>query len=160
MYFDFANVLIFLLAGMAFVAVSMILGALIRPKEEPGEDTLKPYECGEEPIGSAWVRFDIRYYTMALVYIVFAVEVAFLMPWAVVLREGLETAGIGSFALWEGLIFTVILFLGLVYVWAKGDLGWVKEFGRTRRPEGAGFGKPATPRPPAPRKGESNKKSA
>ncbi len=127
MYFDYANTLVFLLAGMAFVFVNMVVGALLRPGRD-GAVGLEPYECGEEAIGSAWFRFDIRYYTVALVYLVFAVEIAFLFPWARVLKEALREPGIGGVALIEGLLFVAILFLGLAYVWVKGDLDWVKSF--------------------------------
>jgi NADH-quinone oxidoreductase subunit A len=130
MYFDYLNVLVFSGVGLVFVFANMIAGALIRPKRTTtvGREV---YECGEPTIGEAWIRFDIRYYTVALVYVIFAVEIAFLFPWALVLKEALantgaaEGAGIGLFALVEGVVFIVILFLGLAYVWAKGDLDWV-----------------------------------
>lgn len=127
MYFDYANILVFTLAGMAFVFINMVVGSLVRPKRSTSEG-LEPYECGEEVIGSAWFRFDIRYYTVALVYIVFAVEIAFLFPWARVLTQAFAEEGIGGVALLEGFIFVAILFLGLAYVWVKGDLNWVKSF--------------------------------
>jgi len=130
LYFNYTNILVFLLAGMAFVLVNMILGSLLRPRRKTG-DGLEPYECGEEVIGQAWFRFDIRFYTVALVYLVFAVEIAFLLPWARVLKEAFATPGIGGVALLEGILFIAILFLGLAYVWVKGDLDWVKTF-RTR----------------------------
>ncbi len=129
MYFDYANILVFTLAGMAFVFVNMLVGALVRPKRTT-EEGLEAYECGEETIGPAWFRFDIRYYTVALVYIVFAVEVAFLFPWARVLKEAYAEPGIGGVALFEGLLFVAILALGLAYVWVKGDLNWVRAFQR------------------------------
>jgi NADH-quinone oxidoreductase subunit A len=130
MYFDYLNVLVFASVGLVFVFANMIAGALIRPKRENPEGR-EIYECGEETIGPSWIQFDIRYYTVALVYVIFAVEIAFLFPWALVLRECLDGVGaaagkgIGLFALIEGVIFIVILFLGLAYVWAKGDLDWV-----------------------------------
>lgn len=126
-YFDYANVLVFLLAGMGFVFANLLLGALVRPRRKTA-DGLEAYECGERAIGEAWFRFDIRYYTVALVYIVFAVEIAFLFPWARVLKAAYEEEGIGAAALWEGLLFVAILFLGLAYVWARGDLDWVKTY--------------------------------
>ncbi|HEX9794294.1 MAG TPA: NADH-quinone oxidoreductase subunit A [Planctomycetota bacterium] len=129
MYFHYANILVFTLAGMAFVFMNMVLGSLLRPQRKT-TDGLEPYECGEETIGSSWFRFDIRYYTVALVYIVFAVEIAFLFPWARVLKEAFQEEGIGGVALLEGLIFVAVLLLGLAYVWIKGDLNWVKAFRR------------------------------
>jgi len=126
-YFDYVNVLVFLLVGIGFVFVNMALGSLVRPKRSSPEG-LSPYECGEDPIGDAWVRFDIRYYTVALVFIVFDVEIAFLFPWAAVLKSAFADARIGGMAFVEGVLFVGILFLGLAYVWAKGDLDWVKSF--------------------------------
>jgi NADH-quinone oxidoreductase subunit A len=130
MLFDYLNVLVFASVGLVFVFANLLLASVIRPtrKTDEGLDT---YECGEETIGAAWVQFDIRYYTVALVYVVFAVEIAFLFPWALVLREAFAGTGaaagkgVGMFALVEGALFVAILFLGLVYVWAKGDLDWV-----------------------------------
>lgn len=145
MYFDYINVLVFLAVGLMFVFVNMIVGSFIRPKRKHTEG-LEVYECGEETIGDTWIQFDIRYYTVALVYVIFAVEIAFLFPWAIVLRDALrgtgaaEGTGIGLFALVEGVIFILILFLGLAYVWAKGDLDWVLTYqgkryeGRQPRP--------------------------
>ncbi len=130
MYFDYLTVLIFASVGLVFVFANLIIASVLRPKRTVTEG-LEIYECGEETIGEAWVRFDIRYYTVALVYVIFAVEIAFLFPWAIVLRESLlgEGAaaglGIGVFALVEGFVFIAILFLGLAYVWVKGDLDWV-----------------------------------
>ena len=130
MYFDYLNVLVFAAVGFLFVFANLIVASILRPrrKTETGRET---YECGEETIGDAWIQFDIRYYTVALVYVIFAVEIAFLFPWALVLgdavadRGAAQGAGIGAFALVEGILFIVILFLGLAYVWAKGDLDWV-----------------------------------
>lgn len=130
MYFDYLNVLVFTGVGLVFVFANLVLASIVRPKRKT-DVGLETYECGEEAIGDAWIQFDIRYYTVALVYVIFAVEIAFLFPWAIVLREATSGtgaaagAGIGAFALIEGVVFIVILFLGLAYVWAKGDLDWV-----------------------------------
>jgi len=133
MLFDYLNVLVFIAVGLVFVFATLLIASLIRPRRKTSEG-LETYECGEEPIGGAWVQFDIRYYTVALVYVIFAVEIAFLFPWALVLRDAFAGTGaaagtgIGYFALVEGVLFVVILFLGLVYVWAKGDLDWVLSY--------------------------------
>jgi NADH-quinone oxidoreductase subunit A len=133
MYFDYLNVLVFASVGLVFVFANLIVASLVRPSRTTDEG-LETYECGEETIGSAWIQFDIRYYTVALVYIIFAVEIAFLFPWALVLgdavadRGAAQGAGIGAFVLLEGLLFVLILFLGLAYVWAKGDLDWVLSY--------------------------------
>ena len=130
MYFDYLNVLVFAGVGLVFVFANLVVASILRPRRQT-DTGLETYECGEETIGEAWVQFDIRYYTVALVYVIFAVEIAFLFPWALVLKDTLGDTGaaagtgIGAFALVEGVLFIVILFLGLAYVWAKGDLDWV-----------------------------------
>lgn len=141
MYFDYLNVLVFILVGLVFVFANLALASVIRPKRTTDEG-LETYECGEETIGGAWVQFDIRYYTVALVYVVFAVEIAFLFPWALIVKEALADTGaaagkgVGVFALVEGFLFVAILLLGLVYVWAKGDLDWVLTYtGQTYQPK-------------------------
>ena len=78
------------------------------------------YECGEVPEGSAWVQFNIRFYVIALIFLIFDVEIVFLFPWAVVYKE------LGLLAFVEAFLFVLILVIGFVYVWAKGDLDWVK----------------------------------
>lgn len=140
MYFDYANVFIFLAFGALFVVLNVsILSRFLRPtvKEAAKETT---YECGETPVGSGWVRFDIRFYTVALVFLIFDVEVAFLYPWAVLFqvarRAGIEDAAVAGsgvapwhysmFLFGEMLVFVGILVVGFIYVWAKGDLSWIK----------------------------------
>ncbi|MFT5051157.1 MAG: NADH-quinone oxidoreductase subunit A [Chlamydiales bacterium] len=124
MYFDYLNVLVFCSVGLVFVFANMIVGSIIRPRRKT-KDGLEIYECGEETIGDAWIQFDIRYYTVALIYVIFAVEIAFLFPWAMVLTEAFQNPAIGAYALWKGVLFVTILFLGLAAVWVKGDLDWV-----------------------------------
>lgn len=122
---EFLGVLLFIGAGFAFVGLSLLLSGLVRPSKTSA-DKVKPYECGENPLGSAWVQFDIRFYVFALAFIIFDVEAVFLFPWAVVYGE------LGLFAFVEGLIFIAILALGLAYVWAKGDLEWIRGEGRSK----------------------------
>jgi NADH-quinone oxidoreductase subunit A len=115
---DYAYVGFFLIVGVLFVAGNIeILSRLIRP-HHPTSKKLETYECGEEPIGFGWVRFHVRYYLYALVYIVFAVETVFLFPWAVVFQE------LGLFAFVEMMVFIGILLVGLAYAWVKGALEW------------------------------------
>ena len=125
MLFDFANVLVFTALGLGFVGVNLLIGRLLRPSN-PQARKLSTYECGEPAMGSAWVNFNIRFYLVALVFIIFEVEIAFLFPVAVVFR-GLVESGEGMLAFIKAFIFVGILFLGLVYSWAKGDLDWVKK---------------------------------
>jgi NADH-quinone oxidoreductase subunit A len=125
MLFDFANVLVFTALGLGFVGVNLLIGRLLRPSN-PQERKLSTYECGEPAMGSAWVNFNIRFYIVALIFIIFEVEIAFVFPVAAVFRHWLES-GQGIFAFVEILLFIGILFLGLIYAWAKGDLEWVKK---------------------------------
>ena len=116
---DYAFVGFFLIVGALFVVLNVdILSRVIRP-HHPNPQKTAAYECGEEPIGIGWIRFHVRYYLYALVYIVFAVETVFLFPWAVVFR------GLGLYAFIEMMIFIGILLVGLAYAWKKGALEWV-----------------------------------
>jgi len=124
MYFDFANVLVFFLLGLVLCGVMMGLGILLRPSN-PGPWKLTTYECGEPPSGGAWINFNIRFYLIALVFVIFDVELAFVYPVAAVFKEWREQ-GRGEFAFVELGVFLAILMVGLVYVWIKGDLEWLK----------------------------------
>jgi len=124
MYFDYLNVLVFASVGLVFVFANLVVGSVLRPKRKTTQG-LEIYECGEETIGESWIQFDIRYYTVALIYVIFAVEIAFLFPWAMVLTEAFRHPEIGAYALVKGILFVTILFLGLVAVWKKGDLDWI-----------------------------------
>jgi len=124
MYFHFACVLVFLLLGAAFVALMLALGKLLGPRN-PEASKLTTYECGEPPTGAAWMNFNIRFYLIALVFVIFDVEIAFLYPVTVVFKQWVATEQ-GLFALVEIGIFLAVLFVGLVYVWAKKDLEWLK----------------------------------
>jgi NADH-quinone oxidoreductase subunit A len=119
MLLQFANVLVFLGVGVALIAVSLFISSLIRPSKLSPEKLI-PYECGENPVGSPWIQFNIRFYVFALIFVIFDVEVAFLIPWAVVFKR------LGLLAFVEGLIFIAVLAIGLAYVWVKGDLDWIR----------------------------------
>ena len=125
MYFDFANVLVFLLLGLFLSAMMLGLGRLLRPSN-PLVPKLATYECGEPPTGSAWINFNIRFYLVALIFVIFDVEIAFIYPVVAVYRDWLRS-GRGVFALTEMLLFIGVLAIGLVYVWVKRDLEWVKQ---------------------------------
>jgi NADH-quinone oxidoreductase subunit A len=118
-HFDFGNALIFFLFGVAFVALSFCISWIIRPNK-PSPQKQSTYECGELPLGGSWIQFNMRFYVIALIFIIFEVELIFLFPWAVVLKQ------IGPFALVEMMIFVGILLVGFAYVWRKGDLDWVR----------------------------------
>ena len=110
--------------ALAFGAVAFLLmymGFIIQKLIAPNNKTelkMDTYECGEEPEGEGWLQFNIRFYVVALIFIIFDVEVVFLFPWAVSLGE------IGVFGFWTMFIFLLILTIGFVYEWRKGALEW------------------------------------
>ena len=114
----------FFVVGAGFIFGALLLGRFLRPNN-PTDDKGDIYECGERPIGDAWIQFNPRFYIVALVFLVFDVEGAFVFPIATVFRDTIEL-GSGMLAFVELFVFMAILLLGLVYVWVKGDLEWVK----------------------------------
>ena len=120
MYQDFLPIIIFTGLAIALIGLPLGLQFILSPRKNKGGDKLLSYECGEIPEGSAWVQFNIRFYVIALIFLIFDVEIVFLFPWAVVYQE------LGLLAFIEAFIFVLILVVGFVYVWAKGDLNWVK----------------------------------
>jgi NADH-quinone oxidoreductase subunit A len=116
---EFGRVLLFLIVGGVFVAGGLIFAWLLRPNR-PYPSKLTTYECGETPVGDTRVRFNIRFYVVALIFLIFDVEVVFLFPWATVYQR------LGWFAFFEMLAFLAILLIGYAYVWRKGDLEWDK----------------------------------
>ena len=125
MYNDYIPVIVFTILAIALLIVPLIIQHLISPRHNKGKDKLMSYECGEVPEGSAWVKFNIRFYIIALVFIIFDVEVVFLFPWAAVYQSFINQ-GNGLLVLIEMLLFVIILTVGFAYVWVKGDLDWVK----------------------------------
>ena len=124
MHFHFANVLVFFGFGLLLCALMLGLGLLLRPSN-PNPNKLTTYECGEPPSGSAWINFNIRFYLIALVFVIFDVELAFIYPVMAVYKDWVAR-GVGGVALLEIVTFIGILAVGLVYVWAKGDLAWLR----------------------------------
>lgn len=124
MLMAYASVAAFFLVAIGFIVGSMVAGKLLRPANLYAEK-LETYECGEAPVGPAWFNFNPRFYIIALIYIIFDVEIAFIYPVAAVFKRWVDQ-GSGLFALVEILLFVAILMLGLVYVWAKGDLEWIR----------------------------------
>jgi NADH-quinone oxidoreductase subunit A len=126
---EFGNILLFIIGAILFFVVIMTLARLLRP-HRPNAEKLTTYECGEETVGNAWGQFNIRFYIVALIFILFDVELVFLFPWAVVFGDrnlNAATDGLwGWFALTEMFIFVAVLALGLAYAWVKGHLDWVK----------------------------------
>ena len=125
---QFGYVAAFLLAGILFLAIVLTLARFIRPNR-PNDEKLSTYESGEEPAGNANTRFNPRFYVIALLFILFEVELVFLFPWAVVFRDKSLVAAApqwSTFALIEMLIFIGILALGLAFAWKRGYLDWEK----------------------------------
>ena len=126
---DFGYILLFIISGIIFVALMLFIAKLIRPNR-PNLEKLSTYESGEEPDGNANVRFNMRFYVIALIFVLFDVELIFLFPWATVfgnqhlieLTDGMW----GWFSIVEMFIFLGILVLGLAYAWVKGHLDWVR----------------------------------
>ena len=116
---SFAAILVFFIAGACVVAAALIASRLLAP-HHPNPVKLSTYECGEEAVGTPWIRFNTRFYVIALIFLVFDVEVLFLIPWGVNLQR------IGLFAWIDMAVFILILVVALAYVWGKGDLDWIR----------------------------------
>lgn len=125
----FGTVLLFFVGGIAFLMVTLLLGRILRPNR-PTPEKQTTYESGEEPAGGAWGQFNVRFYIVALIFLLFEAELVFLFPWASVFGDEIliaETDGLWSkFSMIETFIFIGILMVGLAYVWAKGMLEWVR----------------------------------
>lgn len=126
---EFGVILLFIVGGALFVGLALAVAKLIRP-DRPNEEKLSAYECGEDAVGNVWTNFNVRFYIIALIFVLFEVEVVFLFPWATVFGNKAliaETNGMwGWFALAEMTVFILVLVLGLAYAWAKGYLDWIK----------------------------------
>ena len=114
---NYLPILIFLVMGAVFGVVPVILGRLVAP-HRPDSDKNSPYECGFEAFEDSRMKFDVRYYLVAILFIIFDLEIAFLFPWAVVLKQ------IGMFGFVAMVIFLTILVVGFIYEWKKGALEW------------------------------------
>ena len=110
-------ILIFLAVGAGLGGVLIVLGFLLGPRR-PSAEKLAPYECGFEAFEDSRMKFDVRYYLVAILFILFDLEIAFLFPWAVALRS------IGHFGIVSMLVFLAILVVGFVYEWKRGALEW------------------------------------
>ncbi len=114
---EYLPVLLFILVGVAVGIVPQVLGRLLGPVK-PDSEKNSPYECGFEAFEDARMKFDVRYYLVAILFILFDLEIAFLFPWAVALKE------IGLVGFWAVMVFLGILVVGFVYEWKKGALDW------------------------------------
>jgi NADH-quinone oxidoreductase subunit A len=114
---QYLPVILFILVGAGVGVAPQVLGFLLGPNR-PDQAKNSPYECGFEAFEDARMKFDVRYYLVAILFILFDLEIAFLFPWAVALKE------IGPFGFWSMMSFLTILVLGFVYMWKKGALDW------------------------------------
>jgi NADH-quinone oxidoreductase subunit A len=114
---QYLPVLLFMLIGIATGVAPQIIGYVLGPNR-PDAAKNSPYECGFEAFGDARMQFDVRYYLIAILFILFDLETALLFPWAVMLKE------LGLFGFWIGLEIVTVLTIGFVYAWIKGALDW------------------------------------
>ncbi|WP_046158546.1 NADH-quinone oxidoreductase subunit A [Chromobacterium vaccinii] len=115
---NYFPILLFILVGLLVGVLPLLLGKLLGPNR-PDPEKLSPYECGFEAFEDARMRFDVRYYLVAILFILFDLEVAFMIPWAATLKDELGLFGLGAMA-----VFLGILTIGFVYEWKKGALQW------------------------------------
>ena len=126
---EFGVILLFIVGGSLFCILLLSISKFLR-LSKPNAEKLSSYECGEDAEGSPWAQLNIRFYVIAIIFILFEVEIVFLFPWATVFGQKHLIEGTGGLWAWfsitEAFIFVAILILGLAYVWAKGFLDWVK----------------------------------
>lgn len=127
------GLMLFIVAGIMMSLGALVVGRLLRPKR-PHLEKGEPYECGEPAVGPSWVQFDLRFYVVALVFVIFDVEIALFWPWAVVYGGGTLPPGAGAealqqvryAALWDMLFFFGVIVVGFLYLWRFGYLDWVR----------------------------------
>jgi len=132
------SITLFVAFGAVFVFANLTIGSLARPRV-PNPEKAAVYECGEPSIGSSWVQFDLRFYIVALVYLIFDVEVALFYPWAVAYGSaprlaneiGMTTAALRGVAIVDMLFFFGVLMVGFAYLWRFGYLDWVRSAATT-----------------------------
>ncbi|GCC52252.1 NADH dehydrogenase [Chryseotalea sanaruensis] len=124
---EFSTVLLFIIGGITFLSFTFLISRLLRP-HRPNTEKLSSYESGEQAVSSAWPQFNIRFYVVAILFLLFEVELIFLFPWASVFTDkALIEASNGTwawFTLFEVVTFVLVLVVGLVYAWAKGYFNW------------------------------------
>lgn len=120
---NYFPILMFVLVGVAVGVLPVAMGFLLAPSR-PDPEKLSPYECGFEAFEDARMKFDVRYYLIAILFILFDLEIAFLFPWATIFKDIVATESIKLFGFIEMLVFVAILVVGYIYAWAKGALEW------------------------------------
>ena len=125
---EYGKILLMAIVGMLLVCATIFLAFVLSPKN-PNPVKLSTYECGEESVGTSWIQFNPRFYVIALIFLLFDVELIFIFPWATVFGNAdfiAADARWGWFTLIEMAIFIGILIVGLIYVWKSGDISWIK----------------------------------
>lgn|SRR5690606_6412022 len=125
---EYGKILLMAIVGMLLVCATIFLAYVLSPKN-PNPVKLSTYECGEESVGTSWIQFNPRFYVIALIFLLFDVELIFIFPWATVFGNAdfiAADARWGWFTLVEMAIFIGILIVGLIYVWKSGDISWIK----------------------------------
>ena len=117
MLIDYLPIAIYLIIAIGFAAIVVLLSSVLGPKVIT-KVKLSPYECGMQTIGKSQIRFDVKFYVIAMLFIIFDIEAVFLYPWAVVFKN------LGLFGIVEMFVFIFILLAGLLYLWKKGALEW------------------------------------
>ena len=125
---DFSIILIFTIIASLFIFGSLFIGRFLRPSNQTAAKG-EAYECGELPIGKGWLNFNIRFYMLALIFVIFDVEAALMFPVAVVYKKWISN-GFGVLVFTEVFIFIAILVVVLIYLWKKKDLEWIKTIDR------------------------------
>jgi len=120
---NYFPILMFVLVGIAVGVLPVAMGFILAPSR-PDPEKLSPYECGFEAFEDARMKFDVRYYLIAILFILFDLEIAFLFPWATIFKDIVAAESIKLFGFIEMLVFVAILVIGYIYAWAKGALEW------------------------------------
>lgn len=129
MYTQFTTILIFFMVGILMVPLILLIGKILRP-HHPDAGKLSTYECGEIPVGSSWVQFNLRFYVIAILFLIFEVEIVLMLPIGTMFKQWMtETNGFLVFM--EIAIFIAILLVGFAYAWHEGDLEWIRPSHKT-----------------------------
>lgn len=120
---NYFPVFVFLIVALLFSMVPVLLGWLLGPRR-PDPEKLSPYECGFEPFEDARIRFDVRYYLIAILFILFDLEIAFLFPWAVVFKEMIAEGSHALYVFGTVMVFLAVLVIGYIVEWKNGTLDW------------------------------------
>jgi len=125
MLYNYSAILLFLAIAVGFLMVTLFIARLVRP-HNPSPEKNAPYDCGEPAVGVGYRQFNMRFYLVAFVFVIFDVEIAFMYPVTVVFKE-LVQKGYGLLAFVEITIFVLILMVGFIYAWSQGGLDWVQQ---------------------------------